>query len=171
MNSLESGLFLPIRFYWNISEQDRYKRHSLGVSLTDLNYVHVDCTTLAPFQISYMQGVTALGVSIALVCANGDNIVALPYNSAHWHEYIDDEGMYFLSYLGDDDFSSYTDNGLKYLIVTIQTSSGDRSWYSDLFMISNCETTPYGVEEFRSWVGSDSTNLRAIDATDLRIVK
>lgn len=170
MALLESGLLLPIRFYWNISEQDRYKRHSQGVALTELNYLYVDCTKLAPFQISFMNDSTALGIEMDIVCANGTVVTPLPYDASKWHEYVAD-GMYYLSYLGNDDFSGLTSNGLHYLVVTITTPIGDRSWYSDLFMIANCSTTPYEDDNYRTWTGADRTSLRKVDATDLRIFK
>lgn len=169
MGQLESGLFHPIRFYLNISEQDRYKRHSIGVALTDLNYVYVDCTQLVPFQISFLNDTPALDIKWYIVCAGGGTQVELPYNAAYWGEFINTDGMYFLSYFGYDNLSSYTENGLHYLIVTVTTSSGEMSWYSDLFMIANCGGIPYDTDNFRTWSGSDRTNLRSIDATDLRI--
>lgn len=171
MNNLESGLFLPIRFYQYMTEQDRYKPQSEGVALTELNYPYVDCKTLAPFQVKFNSLSTALGVTFTAYCAESHEAIDLAYNASHWHEYIDDNGNYYLSYLGTDDFSSDISNGLYYFKVSIQFSGETPYFYSDLVMIGNCGETPYDIDEFRLHIQNDDTAVRAIDTTDLRITK
>jgi len=171
MNNLESGLFLPIRFYQYMTEQDRYKPQSEGVALTELNYPYIDCKTLAPFQLRFSSFSTALGVTFAAYCAESHTETSLAYNAAHWNEYIDSEGNYFLSYLGTDDFTGDLTNGLYYFKVTIQFSGPTPYYYSDLVMINNCEETPYEIEEYRVYSPEVGELYRAIDATDLRIIK
>ena len=95
MNSpIETGLFLPIRFYASIAEQDRFKRTSEGVALPNEVYIFVDCKSLAPFQvivpsISDQSGgeLQLIGTDITLVCVDGERI-ALPYNATHWQSEI-----------------------------------------------------------------------------------
>ncbi len=170
MDNIETGLYLPIRFYLTSNEQDRYKRHSLGVALTELNYPHVDCTSLAPFQLTYDTDGLFGTADILLICADSSEQVVLPFNALSWEEVILATGEHYLSYLGTDDFSGLTHNGLFYLQVSNVTGVGDTiTYYSDLFRISNCDSTPYDVEEFRIYSPSQS-DIRAIDTTDLRIV-
>lgn len=171
MNNLESGLYLPIRFYQYQTEQDRFKRHSTGVALTELNYPYVDCEKLAPFQVTYLNNVLALGVHFNAFCADTNEMISLPYNSAHWEEHIDDSGIYHLSYLGTDDLSGYLSNGLYYFGIVITFSNGSPYFYSDLFMVANCGTTAYETEEFRVWNASSGDYKRLINITDLRITK
>ncbi len=171
MNDLESGLFLPIRFYYQQTEQDRFKPQSEGVALTELNYPYVDCVSLAPFQVTYVNNVLALGVHLNAFCADSGEMISLTYNSAHWQEFIDTDGVYHLSYMGTDDFTGELNNGLYYLGVVIQFSNGSPYFYSDLFMIKNCSDTPYDTEEFRVHSPKVGTLYRTIDGTDLRIVK
>lgn len=167
---IESQLILPIRFYNFLTEQDRYKRHSIGVALTELNYPYVDATTLAPFQILGNEVADDLmSITWAIVCADTGVETALTYSDDHWADNVLDYAEHRTMYLGTQDLSAFTDNGLYYLKVVITYASGAVTYYSDLFMINNAGDDPFEIDMFRSW-SSSSADLRAIDTTDLRIV-
>lgn len=170
MANIETGLYLPIRFYLTSTEQDRYKRHSLGVALTELNYPYVDCASLAPFQLTYESAHYANLIEITAYCVGTNEPIVLPYNALHWEDYTGADDLHSLSYLGTDDFTGLLGNGTYYLYVKITRLIGAPiEYYSDLFMISNCTTDPYEVDTFR--VYSDAPeSIRAIDTNDLRIV-
>lgn len=164
----ESGLFLPIRFYKEKSEQDRYKRHSLGVALTELNYPNVDCVTLAPFQFRVTKGAITTSMQMHAYCADTNEHINIDnYLEPFLDEYNDGTTSWF-SYKGDADLTGVLHNGLWYISITVVWLDGYSTVYSDLFRISNCEDTPYDVETFRSW--ADGDNLRAFDTDNLRIV-
>jgi len=182
MNSpLETGLFLPLRFYNNLSEQDRYKRLSEGVALIDQAYIHADCVTLLPFQIILKQyceeGVST--ITNTLICTDGDSTV-LPYTAASWELWSDTTNqLTYLSYLGDSDFTGYVNNGKYYLEITVVDMCGyTNTYYSDYFVITNCGTivTPpiiYDTVDYRITSPSDD-DKRMIDIdnpNDLRIIK
>lgn len=176
MNDLESGLFLPIRFYYQQTEQDRYKPQSYGVALTELNYPYVDCVSLAPFQLNTVSATLSDSVLFYAVCADSEELISLVYDSAHWQEYIDSEGIYHLSYLGDDNFTGELSNGLYYFIVAIVWPGGGATanFYSDFVMINNCTDAAYDITEFRTYsekVAQSNDLLRSINTTDLRITK
>jgi len=170
MSELESGLLLPIRFYNALSEQDRYKNQSKGVSLTELNYPFVDCSKLAPFQLYTPSLDYSMSISIQFkaVCADTEQVITLPYDGTKWLEEATDNGNYW-SYLGNDDFSGLLNNGLFYLTVNIVFGDGNMlKFYSDLFMIGNCAEASYDTDEFRLW--GKGNDFRSIDLTDLRII-
>lgn len=172
MNSpLETGLFLPLRFYDTLAEQDRYKVQSEGMALLPENYVHVDCTTLAPFQIVFSQVANNTSIAFKLVCVDTGAETILPYDAAHWEEIIDTAlQLIWTSYLGTDDFTGLIGNGKYYLVVSIEDAYPyTRTFYSDVFMISNCVAGAYDTLEYRKWTSSDN-DLRLIDATNLRIL-
>lgn len=172
MTDLESGLFLPIRFYNASTEQDRYKRHSTGVALTEYNYPYVDCVSLAPFQLSYTKDVGALTVEFNAYCADNNTQISLTFNAAEWQEYISSNGTYYLSYLGEGDFTGELSNGTYYFGVAITFTDSERiEFYSDLFRVKNCDDTAYEIEEYRVHSPKVGELKRAIDATDLRITK
>lgn len=171
MSNLESGLFLPIRFYLKETEQDRYKRHSLGVALTELNYPYVDCKTLAPFQVSYDSPIYSELILFYAACADTGELTSLDVNSEHWKENIENGNEYSLSYLGSDDFSGVLSNGMYYLIVVVSFSGEvTADFFSDMIMISNCGAEN-DTDEFRIHSKQPGANFRAIDVTDLRITK
>jgi len=171
MNNLESGLFLPIRFYSSLDEQDRYKSHVEGVAFIDLNYVHVDCVALAPFQVVYDQMDVAQSIQLDAICVDTNTLTNLPYNIPQWEEYVDiDNQLVYTSYLGNGDFSGLLSNGMYYFKLTIVDAQPEtRYFYSDIFVISNC-SSPDDTAEYRKWNQTES-NLRSIDVSDLRITK
>lgn len=169
MNDLDSGLYLPLRFTLERSEQDRYKRHSKGVALTELNYIYLDCRTLAPFQLTYPQTSNFVSADMRVVCADNESEVDIPYVSSSWDVQISD-GYSYLTYLADATVGGLS-NGLFYIVVDIELSDGSFSMYSDLFMISNCDSEPYESQNFRVHSLGSGNNFRAINATDLRITK
>lgn len=68
--------------------------------------------------------------------------------------------------------ASLTRNGLWYLEVSIIPQDSDGlpvTFFSDLFMIENCAKQEFDTNEYRIWAGSK--DIRAIDLTDLRIIK
>ena len=170
MNNLESGLYLPIRFYQNLSEQDRNKRQSIGVALTELNYVYIDCATLAPFQLLYPDTSAFISANIDVICANSGTIVNIPYNGASWNDKANDFGSNTLTYSGDATLTGLG-NGLFYMAVNVVLASETQTLYSDLFMIKNCGETSYTTQDFRIHNQQAGNNFRAIDPTDLRITK
>lgn len=177
MNSnLESGLFLPIRFYNSIDEQNRYKRLSIGVGLVDSVYVHVDCTSLAPFQVvlnNYCEEGVA-SVTFDLICIDGTETISLPFTENFWEAYSDyDKQTTTLSYLGEDDFSAYTTNGKWYIhLIVNDMCENTSSFYSDLFVIASCySNNPIFQNENYRITSSNSNDKRLIDATNLRITK
>ena len=173
MNNLESGLYLPIRFYLAQSEQDRNKRHSTGVALTELNYPYVDCVSLAPFQVSFPSGSMLKTVLLYATCVDDGVLIPLTLQTTDYHEIIRSDGMYFFSYLGTGNFSGVLSNGLHYLTLAIVIGEESNDFYSDLFMIKNCAETQYDTTEYRMYDTRDSRSgkLRLVDATDLRITK
>lgn len=172
MNStLESGLFLPIRFYGTLAEQDRYKTLSVGVGLLDENYIYADCKTLVPFQVVFSQVDVNISISWKLICVDSLEETSMPYTAACWEEYVDvDQQMIWTSYLGTDDFTGTVDNGKYYIVLTIKDAQGvDRVYYSDIFIIRNCSTT-YDVDDYRITTPSND-DKRLINTSDLRITK
>jgi len=172
MNSdLESGLFLPIRFYATLAEQERYKRQMEGIALLPENYIHVDCKTLAPFQVVFQQMALNTSVSWKLVCADDTTEIDMPYNASHWEEFVKfDEQLIWTSYLGNDDFTGLISNGKYYVVLTIVDANNyTRVFYSDFFMVSNCDEF-YDTQNYRKFSPSN-TDLRKINvANDLRII-
>lgn len=164
---IESGLILPIRFYANLTEQDRFKRHSQGVSLTTLNYPYVDCTTLAPFQLSYIKDGIVTDIDWYIICADTGDITELDYNEDHWDSLILSDNRMRVYYLGTDDFTGMINNGLHYFKVSVQFNDETVDFYSDLFMVGNCGEEPFSIDSFRAW--QSPNNLRQIDVNDLRI--
>jgi len=174
MNNLESGLYLPIRFYHKLSEQDRLKRHSVGVALTELNYPYVDCSTLAPFQVSFSSGDVITGITLFAYCIGSTESVELSYSASDWQEFTSDDGIYYLSYLGTSDFTGLLSNGLYYLELSLAFSDTSLTFYSDLFMVGNCISEAYETSEYRvtdQRIGISTEFMRLIDTTDLRITK
>ena len=170
MDNIETGLYLPIRFYLTSTEQDRYKRHSIGVALTELNYPYVDCTSLAPFQMTYESAHYANLIEITAYCSDTNEAIVLPYTAEHWEDYFGSDDLHSLSYLGTDDFTGLLANGMYFLYVKITRLIGAPiEYYSDLFRIANCGDAPYETESFRIYSDAPES-FRAIDANDLRIV-
>jgi hypothetical protein len=179
MNSqFETGLFLPLRFYHNLSEQDRYKRLSEGVALADQCYIHADCVTLCPFQIILKQyceeGIAT--ITNTLICIDGTE-TALSYTAASWELWSDTTNrLSYLSYLGDSDFTGQIGNGKYYIKLTIVDMCGyTNTYYSDIFIIRNCGSVvpTYDTVDYRITSPSDD-DKRMIDTTnpnDLRIIK
>lgn len=167
MNSpLETGLFLPIRFYETLAEQDRFKRISEGVSLIDEVYVYADCKTLLPFQI-----VTAytLGYSFKwyIVCLDTENISEMVVDYDYWEGWSTADNLW-ISYLGNQDLSAYTSNGRHYIQVDFKDNNNVvKSFYSDIFVIRNCNNY-YEDNNYRI-TSSSNSDRRLIDVTDLRI--
>ena len=173
MNSnLETGLFLPIRFYNSSTEQDRYKSQSEGVALINQNFVHVDCASLAPFQIilnNYCEEGTDT-IDVHIICTDSGESTDIGYDSDYWEYYTDyDNQRIYMSYLGTQDFGSLG-NGRYYLQITVVDKCEYTNIYtSDIFVISNC-SLPADLTEYRLY-GADNIEKRAIDATYLRIIK
>lgn len=168
MNSpLESGLFLPIRFYNALTEQDRYKRSSQGTSLIDEVFIFADYKTLCPFQVVFQQSAVNTSISWKLICVDTEEEITMPYTAACWEEYTD--GTYlWTSYLGNDDFSSVVYNGLFYIELTIEDADSETYvLYSDLFVVRN-GAAAYDTENYRITSPSNA-DKRLIDATNLRI--
>lgn len=168
MNSpIETGLFLPIRFYETLTEQNRYKKISEGVALIDEVYIYADCKHLLPFQIVFAQDDTTSTIEWKLICTDTGDEIDLPYNASSWETYLNN-GYEWDSYLGDDDFSGITFNGKFYFVVTITNSLAEvTNYYSDVFVIRNCDSY-YDDSNYR--ITSPSNNdKRLIDTTDLRI--
>lgn len=175
MNSpLETGLFLPIRFYESIQEQDRYKHQSEGVSYLPENYVYIDCKTLAPFQIAMFQIDDQFDLSWdwALVCIDTEDEIIMPSGAApqaHWEAYHDtDKNMLYLSYLGDDDFFASLYSGRFYIRISVMLDAVLTIYYSDIFIIANCDSL-YSSVEYRKYSSSDS-DKRLSDVNELRII-
>lgn len=142
MAELESGLLLPIRFYNNKEEQDRYKNQSQGVALTELNYPYVDCAKLAPFQIILPQVELAVEFVLKAICANTGTTITLPFNAVHWQETVLNS-IHWVSYLGTDTFTSLSGNNLYYLELFLAfEDEGHLYYYSDLFMTLPCDSSP-----------------------------
>ena len=169
MNNLESGLFLPIRFYDDLNQQDRFKNQSKDVKLIEINYPFVDCVSLAPFQVIRPFEYNTDSVVLTIICLSTGEETELPFHSGKWEEHIIGDYIY-LSYLGNDDFSGLLEKGIYYLRLDItDTQPVTYSKYSDLFSIANC-ANPDDLNEYRRW--NDSNGLRKINsADDLRIVK
>lgn len=166
---IESGLILPIRFYSNLTEQDRYKRHSVGSSIPEVCYPYVDCVHLAPFQIKgNLTSDDLIHVDWWLVCADTNEETELPFDNTYWNDNVLTYDEHRIMYFGTQDLSAFTSNGLKYLKATITYTSGSKIYYSDLFMIGNCGEGALPIESFRTWQSPD--NLRSINVTDLRII-
>ncbi len=166
---IESGLILPIRFYANLTEQDRYKRHSIGSSIPEVCYPYVDCTTLAPFQIKGNAVADDLmTIAWSIVCADTGVETELVMNLDYWADNVLDYDEHRIMYFGTQDVSTSTANGLHYLKVVVTYTSGAVTYYSDLFMIGNCGESSLPIESFRTWQAPD--NLRSINVTDLRII-
>jgi len=173
MNSpLETGLFLPIRFYNTLAEQDRYKRMSEGVALLDEAFVYADCKSLCPFQIILKQyceeGVS--DVIFDLVCYDG-NITTLPYTPASWELWSDTTNqLSYFSYLGNDDFTGLIESGKYYIQLTVIDMCGyTNTYYSDYFVVRNCDIF-YDTDNYRLTSPSQD-DKRLINVTDLRITK
>jgi hypothetical protein len=174
MNSpLETGLFLPIRFYTSLEEQNRYKRTSTGVALVDETYIYVDCVALAPFQIILEQFCDTGIVSavITLICTDNNAETALPYTESCWELWFDyTNRRTYLSYLGTDDFSAYTYNGRYYIkLDVVDMCEYTTTYYSDIFVIRNC-AVPYDLNEYRA-TSQNINDKRLIDTSNLRITK
>jgi len=173
MNSpLESGLFLPVRFYNTLAEQDRYKRISQGVALVNEILVYGDCDTLLPFQVildNYCEEGIASAI-ITLVCADGvEN--ELTFDPTKWELWSNTTTLTtYISYLGTDSFSGLVSNGRYYIELNVTDMCENTStYYSDFFMIANCDAL-YDVGDYR--IVSHATKekrLTSVDPTDLRI--
>ena len=173
MNSpIETGLFLPIRFYESLGEQDRYKRISKGVALPDEVFVYVDCDTLAPFQVVIKDNEELESVDWSIICLDTEEETVLPYTAADWEywAYVPEQR---LSYLGTTSLSGYVTNGRSYLELTVTTSylaeTYINKYYSDIFVIKNCSDF-YETDDYRI-TSTSNIEKRAIDVTDLRITK
>lgn len=174
MNSpLETGLFLPIRFYDSSYEQDRYKSQSEGVAVLDINLIHVDCDSLAPFQIpinytGFISTPNNNQITWQLNCAGGDSQIELPYNAGCWQEYLDQTTLiFYTSYLGTDNFSGAVPNGRYYITLMIEDANNQlKIYWSDLFIVSNAGS-PYDVVEFLGDVQSASSNNILIDPNNI----
>lgn len=176
MNSpLESGLFLPLRFYTSIEEQNRYKPIATGVSLVDETYIYCDCKSLIPFQVikSEFCDTGIYDISIEAICIDTEEILSLPYNSANWEVYVDyTNHKTYVSYLGTGDFTGYLSSGKFYLRVVItDMCEYSETFISDIFVVRNCDSL-YETNDYR--ITSPSINdkrLIDINTTDLRITK
>lgn len=169
MNSpLESGLFLPIRFYESLDQQDRFKRISEGVSIPNEVYIFVDCKSLAPFQLILAQFSFSLTVTWRIYCIDESIPTELPFNASDWEFYYDNH-KHWISYLGTGDLTGYINNGKYYLEVMIRDFDNlDHYYYSDIFIVDNCNEL-YETTNFR--LTSQSTkDKRTIDGTNLRII-
>jgi len=122
MNSpIETGLFLPIRFYDTLAEQNRFKRISEGVALIDEVYIYADCKLLLPFQIVKLYSASHT-LKWYLICIDTEETVELDVDYAYWELY--DNGTYtWISYLGQQDLSGYTSNGMYYIQLQISVSN------------------------------------------------
>lgn len=168
MNSpIETGLFLPIRFYNTLAEQNRFKRISEGVSTIDEIYIYADCKYLLPFQIVFFQDEVTVSIDWKLICTDTEEETILPFNAANWETYFD--GTYeWVSYLGTEDLTGLVANGRYYFQVDITNSvTAVSSYYSDVFVIRNCNS--YYTDTNYRLTTPDNNNKRSIDITDLRI--
>jgi len=165
---------LPVRFYNTLAEQDRYKRISKGVALVEEIYIYGDCKTLLPFQVilnNYCEEGIVSAV-ITMVCASGDEF-ELPFNTSFWELWSNTTTQQtHLSYLGTDDFSGFFGNGTYYIkLDVIDMCENTSTYYSDFFVIANCDST-YDVDEYRITSQSNSDKrLVNINTNDLRITK
>lgn len=167
MNSpIETGLFLPIRFYETLAEQNRFKRIAEGVALIDEIYIYADCNLLLPFQI-VKQSSASHTIQWFLVCID-ESESELLYTEAEWEFY--DNGTYtWISYLGQQNLNAYTTNGMFYIRLEVTDSDSNVStYYSDVFLIRNCDSY-YDDTNYRLTSPSNS-DKRLIDTTDLRII-
>ena len=168
MNStIETGLFLPIRFYDTLAEQDRFKRTSEGVSLINEVYIFVDCKTLAPFQIIFPRYSLALNITWRIYCIDDPDPIVLPVDYANWEFYFDGT-KHHISYLGTADLTGFVNNGKNYIEVTVTDNDNKMfTYYSDFFIVNNCYEL-YETTNFRLTSPSDS-DKRTVDGTNLRI--
>ena len=168
MNSpIETGLFLPIRFYETLAEQDRFKRISEGVALIDEVYIYADCRYLLPFQITFYQDDTTVTVEWKAICTDTGDEIVLPYDPNNWESYFN--GTYeWVSYLGTEDLTGQLSNGRFYIQVILTNSLSEiRNFYSDIFVIRNC--SDYYDENNYRLTTPNNNDRRLIDATNLRI--
>jgi hypothetical protein len=169
MNSpLETGLFLPIRFYNTLAEQNRFKPLSEGVGMLDELYIYADCDKLLPFQILYPGSQLDLNITWRIVCLSTGDTVELPFDVAYW-EFYTDLTYYYISYLGKQSLNAYVTNGRSYLELSLFYEDALlNTFYSDIFVVKNCDSF-YDLEEYRA-TGNQSEK-RTIDVTNLRITK
>ena len=174
MNSpLESGLFLPLRFYPTLAEQNRYRPISQGVGLLDETFIYADCTSLLPFQILIQQRESIEPALLAVKCADTGETEfdtdAFPVEC--WEQYLDvDKSVLWISYLGKDVFAGLN-NGRKWIEFSfLDEQSSLITFYSDIFMVSNCNITDpvYELDQY-SKISEYGNESRAIDINDLRI--
>jgi hypothetical protein len=168
MNSpIETGLFLPIRFYDTLAEQNRFKRISEGVALIDEVYIYADCKLLLPFQIVKIYSVSHT-IRWYLICIDTEETVELDVDYDYWELY--DNGTYmWISYLGQQDLSAYTSNGMYYIQLEITDDESNISYYySDIFVIRNC--SGYYPDDNYRITSPMQMDKRLIDTTDLRII-
>jgi hypothetical protein len=168
INELETNLYLPIRFYNTIAEQDRYKPHVIGVSFIDLNYPYADQTVLAPFQVILQYYCATIdSIELYIICTDTLESVTLDVHLEHWEVYVDTVNeITYLSYLGNDDFSGLIGKGLHHLQLGVTDDcSNDSNYYSDYFMVDDLGGLA-GIVEYRYL---QSGELRGVNVNDLRI--
>jgi hypothetical protein len=176
MNDLESGLFLPIRFYGSLAEQNRYRPHAEGVSYIKENYVVVDSVSLAPFQLLLADTQPLIGIDWKLICSDtGEETPCetpriYPETNPTWEDYIESGGFRHLSYLGNS--ANSMNNGLYYLYVSVSIQYDPeteivREFYSDEFRINN-SASPHDITEYRRYSDNPS-DKRIVDPNTLRI--
>ena len=170
MNSpIETGLFLPIRFYETLNEQNRYKRISSGVALVDEVYIYADCKYLLPFQVVFFQDSTTASTAWTLVCSDTGDEIELPYNASEWELYGNNE-YEWISYLGLTDVSGLLFNGKFYIRLSVTNIASEvKEFYSDEFIVRNCNA--YYEENNYRLTTPNQSDRRLIDTTNLRITK
>ena len=170
MNSpIETGLFLPIRFYETLTEQNRYKRISTGVALIDEIYIYADCKYLLPFQVVFFQDSTTSSIAWTLICSDTGEETILPYNASEWETY-NNQDFEWISYIGITDLSGLLSNGKFYIKLEITNILSEvKEFYSDEFVIRNCSA--YYDENNYRLTSPNKNDRRLIDTTNLRITK
>ena len=170
MNSpIETGLFLPIRFYETLTEQNRYKRISTGVALIDEIYIYADCKYLLPFQVVFFQDSTTSSIAWTLICSDTGEEIILPYNASEWETY-NNQDFEWISYIGITDLSGLLSNGKFYIKLKVTNILSEvKEFYSDEFVIRNCSA--YYDENNYRLTSPNQNDRRLIDTTNLRITK
>ena len=170
MNSpIETGLFLPIRFYETLTEQNRYKRISTGVALIDEIYIYADCKYLLPFQVVFFQDSTTSSISWTLICSDTGEETILPYNASEWETY-NNQDFEWISYIGITDLSGLLSNGKFYIKLEVTNILSEvKEFYSDEFVIRNCSA--YYDENNYRLTSPNQNDRRMIDTNNLRITK
>lgn len=162
---IEAGLFLPLRFYDSLDQQERFKPLSEGVS-NNYSYVYVDSLSLIPFQI-HTEGYK---VSVHAICVDTGEEIDLPNIEAATNS-EGGSGLQMTIYHGDAT-DVLEPNALYYLKIVFSESTV----YSDIFKtlpddpgsnfvkIKYKNTVAVGDIEYDDFATSSYTNWCWLDA-------